>query len=177
MGGGVHSLGVRSGHPAGRAQVSRSLERRTYVHVYSSVVRTYVLRTYVLVPCSCGGCGAANINTTNSSLPTSSRPRDILRLRFGLPCVTSLADWKCNCRGHGGPRHSDCVERASEGNRRDARSVSFATEPLHGLFCKRRWRRVYYRHNCTSTTGSAMPWPRRSTACRTSKPSENRWSR
>jgi hypothetical protein len=24
-------------------------------------------------------------------------------LRFGVPCVTPLADWKCNCRGHGGP--------------------------------------------------------------------------
>ena len=34
-----------------------------------------------------------------------------------------------------------------QGNRRDAPSVSFATEPLHGLFCKRRWRRVCYRHN------------------------------
>ena len=34
----------------------------------------------------------------------------------------------------------------SEGNRRDAPSVSFATEPLHGLFCKRRWRRVCDRH-------------------------------
>ena len=75
------------------------------------------------------------------------RFRHILRLRFGVPCVTPLADWKCNCRGHGGPRHSDWVERASEGNRRDAPSVSFATEPLHGLFCKRRWRRVCYRHN------------------------------
>ncbi len=39
------------------------------------------------------------------------------------------------------------MERASEGNRRDAPSVSFATEPLNGLFCKRRWRRVCYRHN------------------------------
>ncbi len=32
------------------------------------------------------------------------RFRHILRLRFGVPCVTPLADWKCNCRGHGGPR-------------------------------------------------------------------------
>jgi hypothetical protein len=31
------------------------------------------------------------------------RFRHILRLRFGVPCVTPLADWKCNCRGHGGP--------------------------------------------------------------------------
>jgi hypothetical protein len=65
------------------------------------------------------------------------RFRHILRLRFGVPCVTPLADWKCNCRGHGGPRHSDWVE-GREGKRRDAPSVSFATEPLHGLFCKRR---------------------------------------
>ncbi len=48
------------------------------------------------------------------------RFRHILRLRFGVPCVTPLADLKCDCRGHGGPRHSDWVERASEGNRRDA---------------------------------------------------------
>ncbi len=61
------------------------------------------------------------------------------------------------------------VERASEGNRRDAPSVSFATEPLHGLFCKRRWRRVCYRHNWVRNALAA-------TACRASKPSSNRWS-
>ncbi len=33
--------------------------------------------------------------------------------------------------------------------------VSFATEPLHGLFCKRRWRRVCYRHNWVRNTLAA----------------------
>jgi hypothetical protein len=33
------------------------------------------------IPIRCGGCGAANINTTNSSLPTSSRPRRQVFLR------------------------------------------------------------------------------------------------
>ncbi len=79
------------------------------------------------------------------------------------------ADWKCNCRGHGGP--SDWVERASEGNRRDAPGVSFATEPLRGL-----QRALLQDVVEEGVSGSAKPWPRRSTACRASKPSWNRWS-
>ncbi len=102
------------------------------------------------------GCEAENINTTcnnkllaahvlSSSCPNSGvvvqsvpmanahvqdeRFRHILRLRFGVSCVTPLADWKCNCRGHGGPRHSDWVERASEGTRPAFPSVHFAESP------------------------------------------------
>ena len=60
-----------------------------------------------------------------------------------------LEQWRCNCSGHGGPRHiSAWVGRVAEGNEPDQRArASFADEPLHGLYCRRRWVRVTYRHD------------------------------
>ena len=76
------------------------------------------------------------------------RYRQILRLRFGVPCVMPLEQWRCNCSGHGGPRHSAWAERIAEGNEPDQRArASFTDEPLHGLCCRRRWVRVTYRHD------------------------------
>ncbi len=40
------------------------------------------------------------------------------------------------------------MERVAEGNEPDQRArASFADEPLHGLYCRRRWVRVTYRHD------------------------------
>jgi hypothetical protein len=115
---------------------------RSSEHQHNKLLTAHVL----LSSCPNSGVVVQFVPMANAHVQ-DERFRHTLRLRFGVPCVTPLADWKCNCRGHGGPRHSDWVEKASEGNRRDAPSVSFAIEPLHGLFCKRRWRRGCYRHN------------------------------
>ena len=122
---------------------SRTLRgMRSSEHQHNKLLAAHVLSS----SCPNSGVVVQSVPMANAHVQ-DERFRHILRLRFGVPSVTPLADWKCNCGGHGGPRHRDWVERASEGNRRDAPSVSFATEPLHGLFCKRRWRRVCYRHN------------------------------
>jgi hypothetical protein len=77
----------------------------------------------------------------------------LLRLRLGVPCVMPPAQWRCNCASHGGPRHSayveSAVERAAEANQDDhqQQAASFATDPCHGLYCKRRWKRVMRRHD------------------------------
>jgi hypothetical protein len=63
------------------------------------------------------------------------------------------AQWRCNCASHGDPHHSayveGAVERAAEVNQDDhqPQTVSFATDPCHGLYCKRRWKRVMRRHD------------------------------
>ncbi len=52
------------------------------------------------------------------------------------------------------------MERASEGNRRDAPSVAFPTEPLHGLFCKRHaveGRRPNWVRNALAASLNRMP--------------------
>jgi hypothetical protein len=113
---------------------------RSSEHQHNKLLAAHLLSS----SCPNSGVVVQSVPTANAHVQ-DERFRHILHLRFGVPCVTPLADWKCNCRG--GSRHSEWVERASEGNRRDAPSVSFATEPLHGLSCKRRWRRVWYRHN------------------------------
>jgi hypothetical protein len=65
--------------------------------------------------------------------------------------VMPPAQWRCNCASHGGPRHStfveSAVERAAEANHQQQEAVSFATDPCHGLFCKRRCTRVMRRHD------------------------------
>ena len=69
-----------------------------------------------------------------------------MRLRFGVPCAMPLDQWRCNCSAHAGPRHSAFVERVNEPNDVDI-AGTFAAEPLHGLYCKRRWMRVMKRHD------------------------------
>jgi hypothetical protein len=77
-----------------------------------------------------------------------ARFRQILRLRVGVPCVMPLEQWRGNCSCHGGPRHSAWAERVVEGNEPDQRvGASFADDPLHGLYCRRRWIRVTYHHD------------------------------
>jgi hypothetical protein len=104
---------------------------------------------------------------TSETITSIARTRAIDR---ALTADSSCVSARCrgcraanipSCRGHGGPRHSDWVERASEGNCRDAPSVSFATEPVHGLFCKRRWRRMCYQHNwvCSALAASLNRMP------------------
>jgi hypothetical protein len=66
----------------------------------------------------------------------------LLRLRLGVPCVMSPAQWRCNCASHGGPHHSayveGAVERAAEANQDDhqQQTASFTTDPCQGLYCK-----------------------------------------
>ena len=99
----------------------------------------------------CGGCGTANIDTTNFSLPSPHRARirawssahhlpddrfrQILRLRFGVPtqCHATGAVEMQLLRPRG-PSNSTC--------RTTRRRRSFAVEPMHGLYCRRRWKRV-----------------------------------
>jgi hypothetical protein len=72
----------------------------------------------------------------------------LMRIRLGVPCVMPPTQWHCNCRDHGGPHHSAYVERVSEANLDDDhQAASFATDPCHGLLCRRRWRRVTKRHD------------------------------
>ena len=59
-----------------------------------------------------------------------------------------LEQWRCKCSGHGGRRHSAWAERIVESNESDQQArASFADEPLHRLYCPRRWMRVTYRHD------------------------------
>ena len=59
-----------------------------------------------------------------------------------------LRQWRCNCADHGGPRSATWAVRITEGNEPDQRAIaSFAEDPLHGLYCRRRWKRVTYRHD------------------------------
>ena len=47
-----------------------------------------------------------------------------------------------------GPRHRAYVERVAEANLDDDHQVaSLATDPCHGLLCRRRWKRVTKRHD------------------------------
>jgi hypothetical protein len=53
-----------------------------------------------------------------------------------------------HCSGHSGPHHSAYVERVAEANLDDDhQAASFATDPCHGLFCRRRCKRVTKRHD------------------------------
>jgi hypothetical protein len=54
--------------------------------------------------------------------------------------VMPPTQWHCNCSG---PHHSAYVERVAEANLEDDhQAASFATDPCHGLLCRRRWKRV-----------------------------------
>ncbi len=115
----------------------------------------------------CERCGTVNIiNTTrfslaahvlssscaNSGVVCSGRPGGVHvpdarlphLLRFGLPCVMPLDQWRCNCSAQAGPRHSAFVERVVEP---DETAGTFAAEPLHGMYCLQRWMRVMKRHD------------------------------
>ncbi len=52
------------------------------------------------------------------------------------------------------------VERADEANQDDhlQRTVSFATDPCHGLYCKRRWKRVMRRHDSIRDNLARKRW-------------------
>jgi hypothetical protein len=65
-----------------------------------------------------------------------------LRLCFGIPCAFPLHQWRCNCKGQGGYQHRD-FHINCEGTA----SASFEDEPLHGLGCRRRWRKAMQRHD------------------------------
>jgi hypothetical protein len=67
----------------------------------------------------------------------------ILRLCFGVPSVLPLALWRCNCSAHGGPQHSQFVVRTLAPNA----PGDVPGEPIHGLYCRRRWKRVMDRHD------------------------------
>jgi hypothetical protein len=74
----------------------------------------------------------------------------LLRTRFGIPCVNEPDKRKCNCAAQGVFRHPEFREHYCEPqlDDLDADQPSFATQPLHGLIgCRRRWKRVINRHN------------------------------
>ncbi len=59
-----------------------------------------------------------------------------------------VAQWHCNCTGHSGLHPCASVERVAEANLDDDHQVaSLATDPCHGLLCRRRWKRVTKRHD------------------------------
>ena len=75
--------------------------------------------------------------------------RQRLRLQFGVPTVVPPSEWSCNCSDQSGPQHEDFPNvHACEGDAGEVvAGASFATQPLHGLMCRRRWKRVTYRHD------------------------------
>ncbi len=110
---------------------------------------------------------AENINTTNSSLPTSSRSHARTREWSSSPCP-----WRTpTCKTNGSATSCACASgcHASRLSRTGSATAADTTGPgtvtgwrgparatagthqafpsLHGLLCKRRWRRVCYRHN------------------------------
>ena len=74
----------------------------------------------------------ANSGVVVQAAPTAAAhvPDARLRLRFGVPCVMPLDQWRCNCSAHAGPRHSAFVERVVEPNDGDQTAGTFAAEPL-----------------------------------------------
>ena len=74
----------------------------------------------------------------------------LLRTRFGVPCVNEPEKRRCNCSAQGVFRHPEFRVHYCEPQLDDieADKPSFATQPLHGIIgCRRRWRRVIQRHN------------------------------
>jgi hypothetical protein len=117
-------------------------EMRASEHQYNKLLAAQVLSS----SCANSGVVVQTPPKTRAQIP-DDRFRHILRLRMGVPCAMPLAQWRCNCSAHAGPRHGEFAERAAEANGPDLAAGSFAEEPLHGLFCRRRWRRVMYRHD------------------------------
>ena len=112
-------------------------------HQHDNFLAAHVLSS----SCANSGVVVQSVPTAVAQVP-DARFRQILRLRFGVPSVMPLAQWRCNCTDHGGPRHSAWAERIIEGNEPDQQArTSFAEEPLHGLYCRRRWMLVTYRHD------------------------------
>ena len=122
---------------------SRTLrEMRDSEHQYDTFLAAHVLSS----SCANSGVVVQAAPTAAAHVP-DARLRHILRLRFGVPCVMPLDQWRCNCSAHAGPRHSAFVERVVEPNDGDQTAGTFAAEPLHGLYCRRRWMRVMKRHD------------------------------
>ena len=122
---------------------SRTLrEMRDSEHQHDKFLAAHVLSS------SCANSGVVvQAAPTTAAHVQDARLRHILRLRFGVPCVMPLDQWRCNCSAHAGPRHSAFVERVVEPNDGDQTAGTFAAEPLHGLYCRRRWMRVMKRHD------------------------------
>jgi hypothetical protein len=68
-------------------------------HQHDTLLAAYVISS------SC-----ANLGVVVQAAPTATahvpdaRLRHILRVRFGVPCVMPLDQWRCNCSAHAGPR-------------------------------------------------------------------------
>ena len=121
---------------------SRTLrEMRDSEHQHDTILAAHVLSS----SCANSGVVVQSAPTAAAHVP-DARFRHIMRLRFGVPCAMPLDQWRCNCSAHAGPRHSAFVERVNEPNDVDI-AGTFAAEPLHGLYCKRRWMRVMKRHD------------------------------
>jgi hypothetical protein len=101
-------------------------------HQYIKLLAAHVLSS------SC-----ANVQTlprTRAQIPCDQF-RHILRLFIKPGSPLRLAQWRCNCSTHTGPRHGEFVERVAEANGLDLSAGSFAEEP------RRRWKRVTNRHH------------------------------
>ena len=96
--------------------------------------------------CVNSGLVIRSVPTKSAHVP-DQRFRQILRMRFGVPVAMPLAAWRCNCSDQAGPQHSAWERRVCEANAEEPAHPSFATAPMHGLICRRRWRRVVYRHD------------------------------
>ena len=123
---------------------SRTLRgMRDSEHQHNKFLAAHVLSS----SCANSGVVIQSVPTARHQTP-DAHFRQILRLRFGVPCVMPLGQWRCNCADHGGPRSASWAVRIAEGNEPDQRAIaSFAEDPLHGLYCRRRWKRVTYRHD------------------------------
>ena len=109
---------------------------------YNKLLAAHVLSS------SCANSGVVVQSVPNAAGQVQdNRFRQILRLRFGVPSVMPLAHWRCNCSSHGGPRHSEFAVQTLAANAPDHGGRTFALEPMHGLYCRRRWKRVTTRHD------------------------------
>ena len=68
-------------------------------------------------------------------------------MRFGVPPVMPLERWKCDCTA-ASVRRDAAFRHAAEGNEGEhLRGVAFINQPLHGLCCRRRGKRIMRRHD------------------------------
>jgi hypothetical protein len=123
---------------------SRTLrEMRDSEHQHNKLLAAHVLSS----SCATSGAVVRSIPTKAGRIQCS-RMSQILRLRMGVPCAMPVTEWRCNCSAQAGPTQRTWAERTNEPNEADAvERASFASQPLHGLYCRRRWRRVMHRHD------------------------------
>ena len=92
--------------------------------------------------------GAIRYLPTNGNFMDDRKLQQTLRMRFGVPAGLPLHQWKCNCTIYNNHKGGADLAHAMDGdNSEETNGMSLEDQPLHGLICKRRSRRIGKRHD------------------------------